>query len=89
MWLMLQTEKPDDFIIATGRTCSLEDFVSLAFGYYNLNWKEYVIQDKELFRPSDIAFSKADPQKALDILGWEAKYYLKDIVEKMIKNEIY
>ena len=89
MWLMLQMEKPDDFIIATGRTSSLEDFVSLAFGHFNLNWKEYVIQDKDLFRPSDIAVSKADPQKATDILGWKAKCYLKDIVEKMIKNEIY
>lgn len=89
MWLMLQMEKSDDFIIATGRTSSLEDFVSLAFGYFNLNWEEFVIQDKDLFRPSDIAISKADPQKATDILGWKAKYYLKDIVEKMIKNEIY
>lgn len=89
MWLMLQIEIPDDFIIATGKTSSLEDFVALAFGYFNLNWKEYVIQDKELFRPSDIAVSKADPQKALNILGWKAKYDLKDIVEKMIKDEIY
>jgi len=89
MWLMLQIEKPDDFIIATGKTSSLEDFVALAFGYFNLNWKEHVIQDKELFRPSDIAVSKADPQKALNILGWKAKYDLKDIVEKMIKDEIY
>jgi GDPmannose 4,6-dehydratase len=89
MWLMLQTEKPDDFIIATGKTSSLEDFVALAFGYFNLNWKEHVIQDKELFRPSDIAVSKADPQKANNVLGWKAKYDLKDIVEKMIKDEIY
>jgi GDPmannose 4,6-dehydratase len=89
MWLMLQIEKPDDFIIATGKTSSLEDFVALAFGYFNLNWKEHVIQDKELFRPSDIAVSKADPHKAYNILGWKAKYELKDIVEKMIKDEIY
>lgn len=89
MWLMLQIEKPDDFIIATGKTSSLEDFVSLAFGYFNLNWEEHVIQDKELFRPSDIAVSKANPQKAIHILGWKAKYGLKDIVEKMIKDEIY
>lgn len=89
MWLMLQIEKPDDFIIATGKTSSLEDFVSIAFSYFNLNWEEYVIQDKELFRPSDIAVSKADPQKAINILGWRAKYYLNDIIEKMIKDEIY
>lgn len=89
MWLMLQIEKPDDFIIATGKTSSLEDFVALAFGYFNLNWIEHVIQDKELFRPSDIAVSKADPHKAFNILGWKAKYELKDIVEKMIKDEIY
>jgi GDPmannose 4,6-dehydratase len=89
MWLMLQTEKPDDFIIATGKTSSLEEFVTLAFRYFNLNWEEHVIQDKELFRPSDIAVSKADPQKAFNILGWKAKYNLKDIVEKMIQDEIY
>mgnify|MGYP000052687579 CR=1 FL=1 len=89
MWLMLQTEKPDDFIIATGKTSTLEDFVELAFGNFNLNWKEHVIRDKELFRPSDIAVSKADPQKAINVLGWKAKYHLKDIVEKMIKDEIY
>lgn len=89
MWMMLQIEKPDDFIIATGKTSSLEDFVELAFGYFNLNWKEHVIQDKELFRPSDITISKADPQKALNILGWKAQYDLKDIVEKIIKDEIY
>jgi len=89
MWLMLQMEKPDDFIIATGRTSSLEEFVSLAFGYFNLNWEEYVIQDKNLYRPSDIAVSKADPKKARDILGWKAKYQLKDIIEKMIKDQIY
>jgi GDPmannose 4,6-dehydratase len=89
MWLMLQIEKPDDFIIATGKTSSLEDFVSLAFSYFNLNWEEHVIQDKELFRPSDIAVSIADPHKATNILGWKAKFCLKDIVEKMIKDEIY
>lgn len=89
MWLMLQIEKPDDFIIATGKTSSLEDFVSIAFSYFNLNWKEYVIQDEQLFRPSDITVSKADPQKAINILGWRAKYYLNDIIEKMIKDEIY
>jgi GDPmannose 4,6-dehydratase len=89
MWLMLQIKKPDDFIIATGKTRSLEDFVALAFGYFNLNWEEHVIQDNELFRPSDIAVSKADPQKAFQILGWKAKNDLKDIVEKMIRDEIY
>ena len=89
MWLMLQTEKPDDFVIATGKTSSLEDFVSLAFGYIGLNWEEHVILDKELFRPSDIAISKADPIKARNLLGWKANYGLKDIVEKMINDEIY
>ncbi len=89
MWLMLQLEEPDDFIIATGKTNSLESFVSLAFSYFDLAWEDHVVQDKELFRPSDIAISKGDPRKAEIVLGWKANYCLKDIVEKMINDEIF
>jgi len=88
MWLMLQIQTPEDFIIATGVTHSLEEFVALVFGKFGLNWKDHVIQDEELFRPSDIAVSRADPSKSAAKLGWKAKFCLSDIVEHMINDKI-
>jgi len=71
MWRMLQLEKPNDFVIATGKTITLEEFASKAFAYFGLNWKEYIDLDLSLMRPSDIAISRGNPLKAKDILGWE------------------
>lgn len=83
MWLMLQQDKPDDFVVATGQTNTLENFVSEAFLYHDLNWKDYVTQDKEFFRPSEILISRADPSKAERILGWKAKIFMKEVVANM------
>lgn len=83
MWLMLQQEKAMDFVVATGQTNTLEDFVSEAFKIHQLNWKDHVIQDKELYRPSEILVSKADPSKAGKILGWKAKSKMSDVVRQM------
>ncbi len=83
MWLMLQQDKPDDFVVATGQTNTLENFVSEAFLYHDLNWKDYVTQDVEFFRPSEILISRADPSKAERILGWKAKILMKEVVAKM------
>jgi len=71
MWRMLQLEKPNDFVIATGKTITLEEFASKAFAYFGLNWKEYIDLDLSLMRPSDIAISRGNPLKAKNILGWE------------------
>lgn len=85
MWRMLQLENPEDFVIATGETFTLEDFVSYTFSVLGLNWQEYVIQDHSLFRPTDILISRADPTKARDILGWQAQVTMPQVAEKMIQ----
>lgn len=89
MWLMLQKDQQEDFIIATGRTYTLEDFVDFTFAYYGLNWREFVVQNENLFRPSDITISKASPLKAEIKLRWRAKIDLPMIIEKMINNIYY
>jgi GDPmannose 4,6-dehydratase len=86
MWLMLQQESPDDFVIGTGRTYSLQYFVERAFYCAQLNWKEYVIHDSNITRPTDLAISRCDPSKASDILGWHAKVYMEEIVERMYRG---
>ncbi len=83
MWLMLQQEKPQDYVIATGVTMSLEDFVQAAFEQAGLNWRGYVEQDPALFRPTDLAVGRADPTKAYRELGWKATTTGVAVVNKM------
>ena len=85
MYLMLQEEKPDDYVIATGESYPLEEFVAQAFACVGLNWENHVISDRSLLRPTDLAISKANPRKAKEKLGWEAKYKMPDIVKMMIQ----
>lgn len=86
MWRMLQLDKPEDFVIATGVTHSLEDFVAHAFKTQDLNWQEHVISDHSLFRPTDLSVSRADPGRAKKVLGWQSKVTMEQVVEKMIKD---
>lgn len=86
MWRMLQLKKPEDFVIATGMTCSLEDFVAHAFSVQDLDWQEHVTQDRSLFRPTDLLASRADPSKAKLILDWQAQMTMQQVVEKMIQD---
>jgi len=86
MWLMLQQDKPEDFVIATGSTISLEDFVRVAFEQVGLNWQDHVIQDPSLFRPTDLKIGCADPSKALREMGWKAKTQGIEVVEKMYQS---
>ena len=88
MWLMLQQEKPEDFVIATGHTSSLEDFVCAVFTKLGLNWKDYVQYNVELIRPSDILINKANPTKARKKLGWESRYLMEDVASMMIEAEL-
>ena len=83
MWLILQQEKPQDFVIATGVTITLEEFVKTAFEQAGLNWKDHVIQDPMLFRPSDLAIGRADPSRANQTLGWRASTQGIAVVQKM------
>lgn len=83
MWLMLQTQTADDYVIATGASYSLEQFVAKAFESYGLDWKKYVLVDKLFFRPLDINISRADPSKAKAQLGWKTKTTLDQVISRM------
>lgn len=85
MYRMLQQETPDDFVIATGETYKLEDFVAEVFAALDLNWQDHVITDQSLFRPTDISISKGNPSKAKDKLGWSSEFNMKDVARQMVK----
>ncbi|MES1999060.1 MAG: GDP-mannose 4,6-dehydratase [Pseudomonadota bacterium] len=87
MWRMLQIDKPEDFVIATGESNSLEDFVASAFSEVGLDWHQHVVQDPTLFRPSEIRHSRGNAEKARTMLGWEAHMKMRDVVREMIRNE--
>lgn len=87
MWLMLQQPKPQDFIIASGQSFSLEDFISHAFTCVGLSWREHVDQDKTMLRPYDHPVARANPQRAWEVLGWRARYRMPEIVQMMIDAE--
>ena len=86
MWMILQQEKADDFVIATGETNSLEDFVAEVFRCVGLDWREHVESDPSLLRPSEIMVSKANPEKSAKILGWQATFRMKDVARMMVEE---
>lgn len=88
MWRILQQEHPEDFVIATGETNTLEDFVLEAFSLLNLDWHQYVVTDSLLLRPSEILISRGDPSKARNILQWQAKFKMREVVQMMVENEM-
>ena len=87
MWLMLQQDEPQDFVVATGLTFTLEEFVAGAFAAFSLDWRRHVVQDEKLFRPTDIQVSRANPAKAKAVLGWEARTSGIDVVERMLAGQ--
>lgn len=87
MWKMLQLEHPQDFVIGTGHTASLADFVSEAFSLVGLDWRKYVETDQTLFRPTDLRIGRCNPSKAKSMLGWEARLKMSDVVREMISAE--
>jgi GDPmannose 4,6-dehydratase len=87
MWLMLQQESADDYIVATGKTSTLEEFVETTFRRVGLDWHDHVRTDRSLFRPADITRGAADPSKANKKLGWNAKKKLEDVVALMVQAE--
>ena len=86
MWRMMQEDKPDDYIIATGEAHSLQDFVAESFATVGLDWREHVCSDSTLFRPTDIAWSQGNPEKAARQLGWHASAHMKEVVAKMMQG---
>ncbi len=88
MFLMLQQDEPDDYIIATGETYSLQDFVLEAFTSVGLDWQDHVEIDQSLYRPTDISVGRANPIKAEQKLGWKANYKMPDVVRMMVKERM-
>jgi GDPmannose 4,6-dehydratase len=88
MWRMLRADRPDDFVIATGQTRSLRDFVDAAFRAVGLDWHDHVAVDQALMRPSDLGGNFANPAKAERALGWRAQVGMDELVRRMIAAEL-
>jgi len=88
MWLMLQTEKPDDYVIATGEAHSVKEFAELAFAEVGLNWEDYVTVDKTLYRPKDIQVLVGDYSKAERELGWGPRTRFEELVKIMVRADL-
>ncbi len=87
MWLMLQQDQPDDYVIATGETYSVKDFLEEAFGYVNLDWKKYVEISEKYFRPAEVDLLIGDASKAKEKLGWKPKVNFKQLVKMMVDED--
>jgi GDPmannose 4,6-dehydratase len=88
MWLMMQQEHSDDFVIATGESHSLEEFVATVFAQVELDWREHVVTDPGLFRPTEIAISRGNPRKSQETLQWQAKHKMKEVITLMVEDEL-
>jgi GDPmannose 4,6-dehydratase len=89
MWKMLQQDQPEDFVLATGDAYSIRDFLDLAFDAIGIeSWESYVVIDSRFYRPAEIDVLRGDYTKAKDILGWQPKVKLKEMVTKMVVNDL-
>lgn len=88
MWLMLQQDEPDDYVIATGETYSVEDFLEKAFFVVSANWKDHVEIDESLFRPAEVSYLLGNPAKAREKLGWEPSVTFGELVKIMVSYDI-
>lgn len=88
MWLMLQQDEPDDYVLATGETHSVREFVEEAFSYVDLDWREYVVQDPKFYRPAEVDLLVGDASKAGKRLGWEPTVDFKQLVRLMVDADL-
>jgi GDPmannose 4,6-dehydratase len=88
MWLMLQQERPEDFVIATGETHSVEELVNVAFSYLDLDWREYVVQDARFMRPAEVDLLIGDASKARSELGWTPEVSFTDLIRMMVEADL-
>ena len=87
MWLMLQQDKPDDYVVATGESHSVREVLDVTFGALELDWKQYVEIDPRYFRPTEVDHLHGDPSKAKRVLGWTPKVSFKGLIEMMVKAD--
>jgi GDPmannose 4,6-dehydratase len=88
MWLMMQAEEADDFVIATGETHSIREFLDEAFGYLDMDWNKYVEIDPRYFRPTEVDLLLGDASKARQVLGWEPRVSFKELVRLMVDSDL-
>ncbi len=88
MWLMLQQDRAEDYVIGTGETHSVEEFVRIAFAHAGLDWKKHVIVDPQFYRPAEVDLLLADPSKARRVLGWEREVSFEGLVKMMVDEDL-
>ena len=88
MWMMLQQDEPDDYVIATNETHSIKEFLDLAFGYVNLSWEDYVVFDERYLRPAEVDLLIGDSTKAREKLGWEPSVTFEELVHLMVEADL-
>lgn len=88
MWLMLQAESPDDYVIATGESYSVRDVLDISFKYLSLDWGQYVVQDPSLVRPAEVDFLLGDSSKARSKLGWRHEISFRQLIEEMVEADL-
>ena len=88
MWRMLQHDRPDDYVVATGQKHSVGELVELAFGHVDLDWHDYVRSDPKLFRPAEVSTLRGDAAKARDVLGWEPEVAFAELIRMMVEADL-
>jgi len=88
MWLMLQQETPDDYVVCTGNTHSVREFCEAAFGHVGLNYLDYVVQDPRFYRPAEVDLLVGNPRKARQVLSWEPRVSFEDLVSMMVDADL-
>jgi GDPmannose 4,6-dehydratase len=88
MWLILQQDKPDDFVVATGESYSVKEFVQRVFGQLDMDWEEHVLIDPRYFRPTEVEYLHGDPTKAKTVLGWSPKVSFAELVQRMVTSDL-
>ena len=88
MWLMLQQDEPDDYVVATGKTHSVQELCEVAFGYLGLDWRDHVVLDSRFLRPADVDFLVGDAAKARTNLGWEPTVTFEELIQMMVDADL-
>jgi GDPmannose 4,6-dehydratase len=88
MWQMLQLDTPDDYVVGTGETHSVQELCEVAFGCLDLNWQDHVVQDPEFYRPAEVDLLVSDPSKARQKLGWEPIVSFEELIEMMVEADL-
>jgi GDPmannose 4,6-dehydratase len=89
MWLMLQQDEPDDYVVATGISHSVKDLITAAFDQVGLDWEKHVVSDPKLFRPAEVDYLLGDPTKAKKRLSWQPKLSFEELIRKMVDHDVH